>query len=219
MTPSAKKPDLAGQRLATALSKIGLAMRHQAWQAADSAGLSPTQVQVLTILRKENRGLRLSDIANLLGVTAATTSDAVAAMVDKGLLSKEADPTDRRALMIALTAEGKKRSREASQWPDFMLEGLGELTEDEQAAFLRIMTKMIRTMQLNGQIPVAKMCATCTYFQPHVHTDARYPHHCAFVDAAFGDLELRLDCDDQIVADDRLQQVNWKTFTRERKKT
>jgi hypothetical protein len=38
------------------------------------------------------------------------------------------------------------------------------------------------------------MCVTCKYFRPNVHPDKRAPHHCAFIDAAFGDEALRLDC-------------------------
>jgi hypothetical protein len=40
------------------------------------------------------------------------------------------------------------------------------------------------------------MCVTCRYFRPHVHSDPERPHHCAFVDAPFGDRALRLDCRD-----------------------
>jgi hypothetical protein len=40
------------------------------------------------------------------------------------------------------------------------------------------------------------MCATCVFFRPDVHDDPERPHHCAFVDAPFGDRQLRLDCDD-----------------------
>jgi hypothetical protein len=40
------------------------------------------------------------------------------------------------------------------------------------------------------------MCVTCACFQPHRHAEAAAPHHCDFVDAAFGDAALRIDCVD-----------------------
>ena len=55
---------------------------------------------------------------------------------------------------------------------------------------------MIRTLQEKGRIPVARMCVSCRFFQPFRHDNPARPHHCAFVDAAFGDEELRLDCPD-----------------------
>jgi hypothetical protein len=38
------------------------------------------------------------------------------------------------------------------------------------------------------------------FFQPYRHPDPDRPHHCAFVDAPFGDGELRLDCPDHDAA-------------------
>ncbi len=213
---SAKKPDTAAKRLAIALSKIGLAIRHESWQAADQAGLSPTQGQILVILRRHRSGIRLGQIAEELGVTRATTSDAVTALVNKRLLRKEKDLADRRAIVIALTAEGIALSNTVMKWPDFLTYGLDSLSDDEQAVFLRGMTKIIRALQEKGQIPVSKMCITCRYFRPNAYSDARFPHHCDFLDSPFGNLELRIECDDHILAPTEQLEANWETFTHER---
>jgi hypothetical protein len=55
---------------------------------------------------------------------------------------------------------------------------------------------MIGALQQRGEIPVSRMCPTCRFFRPHVHDDPVRPHHCAFVDAPFGDAQLRIECDD-----------------------
>src|SRR3546814_1949368 len=68
------------------------------------------------------------------------------------------------------------------------------LDDGERAAFLKGLTKMIGALQTRGTIPVQRMCVSCAHFRPNVHSDAATPHHCAFVDAAFGDASLRLDC-------------------------
>lgn len=47
-----------------------------------------------------------------------------------------------------------------------------------------------------GAYSRARMCVTCTDFRPDVNDDPVRPHHCAFVDAAFGDGETRVDCAD-----------------------
>src|SRR3546814_1750116 len=75
------------------------------------------------------------------------------------------------------------------------------LDDGERAAFLKGLTKMIGALQTRGTIPVQRMCVSCAHFRPNVHSDAATPHHCAFVDAAFGDASLRLDCDDHVEAD------------------
>ena len=50
-----------GQRIAQGLSKIGLALRHQARQDAGESGLSPTQSQILAIIADGPR--RPSEVA------------------------------------------------------------------------------------------------------------------------------------------------------------
>jgi hypothetical protein len=67
-------------------------------------------------------------------------------------------------------------------------------------------------LQERGAIPVAKMCVTCRYFRPNVHPDPERPHHCAFVDAPFGDRSLRLDCPDQEPAPSKERSRLWKAF-------
>ena len=49
------------------------------------------------------------------------------------------------------------------------LEAVDELSPDEQAAFQRAIVKMIRAMQLKGDIPVSRMCVSCTWFRPNAH--------------------------------------------------
>jgi hypothetical protein len=43
--------DSLGHRVAVGLAKIGLALKSHAWQNAGQQGLTPTQGQVLTLLR------------------------------------------------------------------------------------------------------------------------------------------------------------------------
>src|SRR3546814_1625669 len=82
-------------------------------------------------------------------------------------------------------------------WPDALLGAVEMLDDGERAAFLKGLTKMIGALQTRGTIPVQRMCVSCAHFRPNVHSDAATPHHCAFVDAAFGDASLRLDCEDR----------------------
>ena len=188
----------AGPLLAIGLAKIGLVLRHEAWQRRTRDGLTPTQSQILALLHaRRGTGMRLADIADGLGVSAATASDSVRVLAEKGLVLKKRSQADARSLAVRLTGRGAEEAARASQWPDFLLEAIDALGEEERAVFLRGLTKMIRVLQEQGRIPPARMCATCRYFRPNAHRDPRRPHHCAFVDAPFGEGELRLDCADQ----------------------
>jgi DNA-binding MarR family transcriptional regulator len=193
---------LIEQRVATGLVKIGLALKSQSWQDAGQQGLTPTQGQILALLQaREPAGLRLSEIAEGLAVTPATASEAVSVLVEKGLVAKVKSAQDKRAIAITLTDPGKQQAVQVSCWSDFLLGAVAELDEAEQGVFLKGLIKIIRKLQDQGRIPIAHMCVNCQFFQPDRYTDAERPHHCAFVDAAFGDRQLQIDCPDHVAQD------------------
>lgn len=200
-------------QLVTGLAKVGLALRSEAWRASVESGLSPTQQQVLALLRSQSAGQRLAYVAAGLGVTPATASECVRALVEKGLVRKERCANDARALALVLTTAGRREADARAQWPDLMLSAAFDLTPEERDVFLRSLVKMIKRLQDEGRIPVARMCASCVHFRPHAHPGARKPHHCAFVDAAFAERELRLDCTDHAAASTEVQRRNWKAFS------
>lgn len=201
------------RRLVTGLTKLNLATRHRAWQEASGENLTPTQGQVLALLRlRQERGLRLSEIATALAVTPATASEAVRTLVTKSLLRKERAADDGRAIVITLTDEGHRAAERAAGWSDFLIDAADAMTEEEQAIFLRGLVTMIRSLQERGDIPISRMCVTCQFFQPNRHPDSSRPHHCGFVDAPFGDRHLRLECVDHQPAPPALAEHTWQTF-------
>lgn len=183
-------------QLLTALAKIGLALRSSAWRQAWRSDMTPTQLQILLLLRARGP-LRIGAIAEGLGVTDPTASIAVKTMVAKGLALREPDPADARARRIALTRVAREGADDLAGWPEVLADAVDALAPADQAAMLRAMMQVIATLQRRGEIPVSRMCATCRFFRPNAHPrDAERPHHCAFVDAPFGDRALRLDCAD-----------------------
>ncbi|MCC6751632.1 MAG: winged helix-turn-helix transcriptional regulator [Deltaproteobacteria bacterium] len=199
------------QRLVAGLGKVSLAMKSQAWQAAGPRGLSPTQAQVLMLLRVRHPR-RLSQLAEELAVTAPTASDAVATLVRKGLVGKERELTDARAIAISLTAKGRREAERLADWPDFLLDAVADLEPSEQDLLLRVSIKLVRFLQLHGQISTSRMCATCRFFVPYAHDEAERPHHCAFTDAALAECELLFDCPDQEAAEPEHADRTWNRY-------
>jgi DNA-binding MarR family transcriptional regulator len=206
------------RRIVVGLNKLGLALRSHAWRGAAAERLTPTQGQILAMLQSmpasDVRGATLSGIAEQLAVTPATASDAVAALETKGLIRKIRDESDTRRIRLELTWEGWRMAERAALWPDFLLRAVGALEPGEQAVLLRAIIKMIRVLQERGEISVSRMCVTCRFFKPYAHADPQRPHHCAFVDAPFGDAELRLDCQDQEPAPATEAALAWERFAR-----
>ncbi|MBP8116679.1 MAG: winged helix-turn-helix transcriptional regulator [Nitrospira sp.] len=185
--------------ITTGLTKVAAALRSQAWEGGSARKLTPTQGQILVLLaERATQPMRLNDVARELCLTAATASDAVMTLVEKKLVRKERSPDDQRALVITLTAAGRREAQQTAGWTEVVRAGVRSLTPDEQAVFLRGLTKVMYSLQEQGVISVARMCVGCTYFQPYVHVDAARPHHCGFVNKPMGDGQLRLECPDFI---------------------
>jgi len=199
------------RRVGAGLAKLALVMRHRAWVHGKARALTPTQAQVLTLLHARGP-LRLAAVADELAIKAPTASDAVAALERKGLAEKRPAPDDGRAVAISLSSRGAHEARRLAEWPDLLQDVVAELASEEQALLLRTLTKMIRSLQERGAIPVQRMCVSCRYFRPDVHEDPEAPHHCAYVDAPFGDRHLRLDCNEHEPADPRHAHNTWRRF-------
>ena len=198
-------------RVTHSLLRLSTAMRSQAWEWAESAGLTPTQGEILVLLLQRKHPLRLGEIARETALTAATASDAVSTLEAKGLVEKRRTTEDARALAVKLTARGRSAAKRAQQWPEFLAEAIGTLRNDEQVLFYRTMIKMIRQLEMQGDIPSHRMCVTCKYFEVSKNPK-KAAHRCAALDLAIGDVDLRLDCPVQEEADSLTQKKVWKIF-------
>lgn len=200
-------------QIAFALARIGTVLKSFAWADTETLGVNPTQAQILA--RLAARGpLRVGDLAADLGVSQPTASDAVAALLRKGMLERRPDPGDGRAARLHLTTPGAAVAATARAPAPVMLAALATLPAADRAAMQRGLVGLIRALQMARAIPVQRMCVTCAHFRPHAHKDAAAPHHCAFVDAAFGDTALQIDCGDhQDAAEEDLAPL-WTRFSK-----
>jgi len=208
--------DEVSNKLLSGLNRMGLAMRSAAWGDATESGLTPTQSQILAfIAARSAQNPRSGDAADALGITPQTASVAIAALVAKGLVQKVPDASDRRASSLKLTRQGEVAARVAAQWPDFLLNAVQDLEPAERKVFLRVLIKMIRRLQTDGQIVPQRLCVTCVHFQPNAHpANPAGPHHCAYVDAPLAETDLRIDCGEHRAATPEVANANWATFLR-----
>jgi DNA-binding MarR family transcriptional regulator len=215
-------PEPSSSPIIAGLAKLALVLRQEAWNrpgrsAARKSHVTPTQGQVLAYLASlrgdaEHPGAAMSRIAAELAVTLPTVSEAVTALERKKLVVRARSAVDARTVLVALTAAGARIASRTSEWPDSLMSAVDALDDAERAAFLRSILKMIRSLQDEGRIPVARMCASCVHFRPNIYDDERRPHHCAFVDAPFGDGGLQVDCPDHRQVEERDRERLWQVF-------
>ena len=196
--PAHQPADLDG-RLVAALERVGLAFRVLLWEKAkavrEAASLSPIQIQILVFLRYHGEDLaRVGRLAEELGLTPATVSDAVAALVAKGLVAKAPGATDRRVQRLCLTAAGARAAEALGDWADAVRGPLAGLSETEKAALLQALLTLLAAMQRDGILATARMCPTCRHFVADRHAGAEQPHHCLLLDRPLAPRDLRVDC-------------------------
>ena len=108
--------------------------------AAD-AGLSLTQLRVLAILR--DRRLRMSDLAEYLGLEKSTMTGLVARAERKELLARVANEQDARAVDVVLTDQGRAVADALSV---ALRDALLPFTEQLPVVDRRALTDLLRRM-------------------------------------------------------------------------
>src|SRR5262245_38645041 len=192
-TPTPSEPMV--MQLASGSEKIGLAMKSRSWRREGRPALDRLQRHILTLLRsKSGRAGQVCTIANELVVRLPTASEAVATLERKRLVRRRRTMQDGRVVTVELTARGLRACGPSATMPDHLAAAIGLLPAAEQTALLKVMVKVIRTLQEQGEISVARMCVSCRYFKPHRYEDEEKPHHCDYVNAPFGDSSLRVNC-------------------------
>ena len=87
--------------------------------------------------------LRLSELADRMGITAPTASRAVDGLVDLGLLERQPDPADRRAVRIDLTEPGRKDIEGRKARAAAALEpAVGQLSARDRAQLAALLTRL-----------------------------------------------------------------------------
>lgn len=107
-----------------------------------------TSTQRLALFEVAVRGpVRLSELADRMGITAPTASRAVDGLVDHGLLERRPDPDDRRAVRIDLTRPGRKRVEERRARAAAALEPIvASLPAQDRAQLAALLTRLADTL-------------------------------------------------------------------------
>lgn len=206
-------PELQQRRQAAAgLEQLASLVRAQSWRSEGAPALPPTQTAVLRMLAGTQGGLRARRIADRLGVSPASLSDSLKAMEAKGWISRVADADDRRASVIRLSRRGGALEARLNDPARGVTALLQSLDSADIGALLRVTQLLVGQAQRQGLATGLRTCLGCKFFQPFASGDARRPHFCGFVGAAFGDAELRADCAEQSPANDELLAANRERF-------
>jgi DNA-binding MarR family transcriptional regulator len=100
-----------GKRILEELSRLIRQLSRISGGPVDGPAMTATQRLALFEL-VDSGPLRLNDLAQRMGTSAPTASRAVDALDELGLVDRHPDPTDRRAITIKLTDDGRRSVEE-----------------------------------------------------------------------------------------------------------
>src|SRR6478735_6928621 len=132
------------------------ALRHSIYlvRRLDADGeLSAAQLSTLKMLLEsaDDGGVRVGEIARNLGVKVPSATEQIIKLERAGLVRREADPSDSRAVRVHLTAEGHAAVDSANQRRNAVMAAiLGSLTEADRkalAAAIPVISKINETLQ------------------------------------------------------------------------
>jgi len=152
-----------------------------------------TQGDILVFLAShpEEPG-RVSLLSQEFLVSEATISDAVSALVAKGLIKKKHAPQDARQVTLTLTPKAKSTIAKAVRWEQKLREIISPLKFHEPGQFLLQLLLVIDELLVGGVITQARMCLTCRFLVRGRHRG----YFCRLLEKPLMLDDLRVDCED-----------------------
>lgn len=122
------------RELAEVLRELGWTVHRR---APERAGVGPIPTTELALLKQivDAPGSTIGELAQALGLRQPNVSAAIRVLVDRGLVTKETSPADRRIALVRATAEGEAEHEAiAAGWSRPIEEAYAALGEEHQRA-------------------------------------------------------------------------------------
>lgn len=181
------------RRIGDLIDRLGRLARAQ----AQIGGLNPAQWETLRYLARANRFSRSPGaLAEFLGSTKGTASQTVLALERKGLVRRDPDPGDKRALRLALTQAGRAHLRR-DPLREFTA-AAGTLATADQEDLSAGLGEILGQLQRRNSRRPFGTCRQCRFFHRRgAPKQAGGPHRCALLDAVLSEADSALICIEQ----------------------
>ena len=141
MDPQPHSP-ISSVALADQFGRTGKALGLALDDALAVYGVTTSRARVLIEVAQAGP-VRLSAVAAAVGIAQGTASELAEALVQEGLLSRRPDPSDRRAVLLETTGQGRDHAQQWAAAYASTAEKLFGTLEDEQRAALLTLLKVL----------------------------------------------------------------------------
>lgn len=98
------------------------------------------QLYILRLLQKEPESMTARELSDRLTNSASTTSELVQKLEKKGLISRKANPSDKRSWLIQISPEGEEKLRQLCEHN--ASDAFSVLTSAEKNELMRLLKKV-----------------------------------------------------------------------------
>ena len=130
-------------QLADLLQRLTKRLRRAQAERLAPFGLTPAQERALRMITRSEEPLRMTELADHLGIVPRSLTTVVDALEESGLVRREIDPDNRRAIRLHLTEHGaavRDDMREARQRAAEDL--FAPLTDKDRKALLQLLSRI-----------------------------------------------------------------------------
>lgn len=159
-------------------------------------GLNPAQWEALRYVARANRFSRTpAALAEYLGSTRGTVSQTLIALEQKGHVTREQSPRDRRSVMLELTAMG---SQALKSDPILALAAdLEGASSHRLETVVEVLRSALHAMITRNGGRAFGACYTCRHFRKGGGSGRSTPHHCALLEEPLSESDSRAICVEQ----------------------
>ena len=136
----ASTDDVTGQ-IADLMQYITRRIRINSTSELAPVGLTHAQSRALRIVARADGPIRMADIAARLDIVPRAATSVVDSLEEAGLVTRHADSTDRRSILVSLTPKGRQlRAQLAAARSRAADSVLSSLTHDDRQQLLRLLS-------------------------------------------------------------------------------
>lgn len=143
------------QSLTLTLLQAGRVWRRAADEVVTAYGLTEATALPLLLIGRLGGDLRQTTLADALGVEGPSLVRLLDQLCEAGLVTRREDPTDRRAKVLHLTAEGRARAKAIEARFDALREAVFAPVGDDD---LRAALNVLRALQAEGPRGASLSC-------------------------------------------------------------
>ncbi len=128
-------------QLADLLHRLTRRLRRAQAERLAPLGLTPAQERALRVMTRSEQPLRMTELADQLGIVPRSLTRVIDTLEEAGLVKREIDPRNRRAILLHLTERGTAVRDDMRQARRRAAEDLfAPLTADDRKTLAKLLT-------------------------------------------------------------------------------